>query len=138
MDDQPTCGKGLAAHAPLPDQLGRVVAATAAVLEAHLAMLDVSDPHSAREQAVYVGLVEEHRRAAQLLRGIAQRMAGARDLPMGRHVNAPEADEAMCRAFAGFVESETELRVALEARLAQDRAMLAAMREATSARQGAV
>jgi hypothetical protein len=138
MDDQPTCGKGLAANAPLPDQLGRVVAATAAVLEAHLAMLDVSDPHSAKEQAVYVGLVEEHRRAAQVLRGIAQRMAEARELPMGRHLDAPGADAEMCRAFAGFVVSETALHAALEARLAQDQAMLAAMREASSARQGVV
>ena len=132
MDEHPTCGKGLAAHAPLPEQLGRLAAATAAVLEAHLGMLDVSDPHSAREHAVYVALVEEHRRAAQGLGEIARRMQGARDLPMGRHVDAPEANAAMARAFADFVEAETALRALLDARLAQDREMLAAMRGAAS------
>ena len=137
MDDQPTCGKGLAAHATLPEQLGRLAAATASVLEAHLPMLDVSDPHSAAERAVYVALVEEHRRAAEVLQGIARRMAGARDLPMGRHVDAPEANAAMGQAFAWFVERETELRAVLDARLAQDRAMLAAMGGATSARDAA-
>jgi hypothetical protein len=132
MDDQPTCGKGIAANAPLPDHLGRMAAATADVLEAHLPMLDVTDPHSAEEHALYVWLIEEHRRAAHVLQVVAERMAGARDLPMGRHVHAPAASVAMERAFTSFVASEAELHASLEARLAQDRAMLAAMRESAS------
>ena len=127
MDEQPTCGKGLAANASLPDLFGRVTAATAAILEAHLAMLDVSDPRSATEHAVYVAVAEEHRRAAEILLTIAGRMTGARDLPMGRHLDVPEANSEMGRAFAEFVEGETALRGILDARLVADRQMLAAI-----------
>jgi hypothetical protein len=127
MDDKPTCGKGLAANASLPDLFGRLTASTAAILEAHLAMLDVSDPRSATEHAVYVGLMEEHRHAAAVLHAIAERMTGARDLPMGRHLSVPEANSEMGRAFAEFVEGETALRALLDARLVEDRQMLAAM-----------
>ena len=127
MDDQPTCGKGLAANASLPDLFGRLTAATAAILEAHLAMLDVSDPRSAAEHAVYVALAEEHRRAAEILLTIAGRMAGARDLPMGRHLDVPEANSEMGRAFAEFVEGETALHGLLDARLVEDRQMLEAI-----------
>ena len=132
MDDQPTCGKGLAANASLPDLFGRLTAATAAILEAHLAMLDVSDPRSATEHALYVAVVEEHRRAAAVLRAIADRMTGARDLPMGRHLNVPEANSEMGRAFAEFVEGETALRALLDARLVEDRQMLAAIQRDVS------
>ena len=131
MDDQPTCGRGIAANAPLPDHLGRLAAATADVLEAHLPMLDVSDPDAAAEHALYVWLIEEQRRAAHVLQAVAQRMAGAQDLPMGRHADAPAANAAMERALTSFVASEAELHASLEARLPQDRAMLAAMREST-------
>ena len=138
MDDQQTCGKGLAAHAPLPGQLGRLVQATAAVLEAHLGMLDLTDPFSAAEREVYRELIDEHRRAAEVLLGLAQRMAAARELPMGRHVDVPEAMVAMRHAFAQFVECEMELQAMLESRLASDRQMLAAMGVEASSRQAAI
>ena len=131
MDDQPTCGKGLAANASLPDLFARLTAATAAILEAHLAMLDVSDPRSAAEHALYVAVVDEHRRAARALRAVADRMTGARDLPMGRHLNVPEANAEMGRAFAEFVEGETELRTLLDTRLVEDRQMLEVMKDAS-------
>ena len=127
MEDQPTCGKGLAANASLLALFGRLTAATAAILEAHLPMLDISDPSSATEHALYVAIAEDHRRAATVLRTIADRMTGARDLPMGRHLDVPEANSEMGRAFAEFVEGETALRALLDDRLVADRQMLAAI-----------
>lgn len=138
MDDQPTCGRGLAAHAPVPAQLGRLVEATAAVLQAHLGMLDLSDPFSVAEREVYRVLIDEHGRAAEVLLGLAQRMAAARELPMGRHIDVPEATVAMRHAFAQFVECEMELQGMLESRLAQDRQMLATMGGVASSRQAAI
>ena len=123
-----TCGRGLAAHAPLPAALGRLTDAVADILDAHLPMLDVTDPYSAREEAAYVRLVEEHRRTAALLSATAERMAGYRDLPMGRHVDDAAAGAQMAERFARFVALEEELVALLEARLRQDRAMLDAMR----------
>lgn len=128
MNDQQTCGQGLAAHATLPAQLGRLTAANGAVLETHLAMLDVTDPLSAREHAVYAELILEYGRAAQLLTSLAERMTGARSLPMGRHLDNAAANAAMGHAFAGFVEGEEALLALLQDRLRADRQMLSAMR----------
>lgn len=130
MDLPPTCGEGLAEFAPLPDLLGRLTAAVAAVLEAHLPMLDVTDQDSSREREVYVELIEQYRSAAWTLREIGSRMAGARDLPMGRHVEAPPANVAMAGAFADLVECEIRLAALLEARLERDRPMLELVQEA--------
>ena len=128
MNAPSTCGQGLAANAGLPDRMARLAAATAAVLEAHLPMLDRSDPQSRAEHAVYVELIDAHRKAAQQLRDASQQMARARDLPMGRHVDDADVNLAMGRAFAEFVESETSLHAALDARLTDDRQMLDGMR----------
>ena len=43
-DDQPTCGKGLAANAVLPARLGELMAARAEVLERHMKALDPTEP----------------------------------------------------------------------------------------------
>jgi hypothetical protein len=123
-DDQPTCGKGLAAHAPLPAKLAELTAAVADVLAGHMPSLDLTDERSRAEHEAYAALVHEHRAAAEQLRATAARMAGSRDLPMGRHdVAVLSTPEAMA-PFARFVRLEEELVALLRARLAQDRAML--------------
>ena len=43
MDDQPTCGKGLAEHASLPAKLGELSSAMAKLLEFHQTTLDLTD-----------------------------------------------------------------------------------------------
>jgi hypothetical protein len=123
-DVQPTCGKGLAEHARLPDKLAELTAAVADVLEHHLATLDLTDDDSRREDAAYRSLVENHRRAARDLRAIAEEMAGYRDLPMGRHDLAALSQPDALRPFATLVRLEEELLVLLQARLQQDHAML--------------
>ena len=64
MDEQQTCGKGLASNASLPDKLGALTGAVADILEAHMPALDLTDPAAAQEHAAYAQLVAEHRAAA--------------------------------------------------------------------------
>jgi calcineurin-like phosphoesterase family protein len=72
-------------------------------------------------------LAKEHRKIAALLQAIARRMAGYRDLPMGRHdrtaMSAPKALEA----FEKFAKLEQELLALLQKKLEQDRKMLIEM-----------
>jgi hypothetical protein len=129
MADEPTCGKGLAEHAPLPTLLGRLMQAVGRVLEVHTAGLVLDDPHSAHERDVYLMLVREHNEAASELTAIGERMATYRDLPMGAHnIEALSTPEA-AQAFQSFVDLEDELVALLQKRLKEDRAMLDAMRQ---------
>lgn len=126
MEDQPTCGRGLAERSVLPETLGRLTATLAEVLEVHTKALDPADGHSKVEHAAYSRLVEEHRRIAAELAATAKRMAGHRNLPMGKHdqpaMSSPRAFEAF-EAFEKFVEVEAELVAVLQRSLAQDRRM---------------
>lgn len=127
MDEQPTCGKGLAANSSLPAKLGELTAAVAGVLETHMTALDLTDQNSAREHQAYAALAKEHRETAARLRATAERMAGYRDLPMGRHDMRVMAGSNAREAFATFVRLEQELLAQLQQRLTQDREMLAQM-----------
>jgi hypothetical protein len=127
MDDQPTCGKGLAENAALPAKLGDLVASMADVLEAHLPALDITDEPSRVEREAYLDLVREHREAALQLKAIANQMAGYRDLPMGRHIEQAIAAPPVLDSFQRFVRLEQELLAFLQHRVEEDQEMLAAM-----------
>lgn len=129
MTDEPTCGKGLAANAALPAKIAELTAAVAEIFERHMKALDMSDENSRREHALYDRLSREHRDSAAALADTAERMASARDLPMGAHDMAVMADPAMGAAFERFVRLEEELLQLLQSRLEEDRAMLATMRD---------
>lgn len=129
MTDEPTCGKGLAANAALPAKIAELTAAVAEIFERHMKALDMSDENSRREHALYDRLSREHRDSAAALADTAERMASARDLPMGAHDMAVMADPAMGAAFECFVRLEEELLQLLQSRLEEDRAMLATMRD---------
>ena len=122
-----TCGKGLADHSAVIDNLAAYATENANVLEAHLGMLDESDPASAEEGVLYRDLVSELRQASSLLRAAAARMQAARALPMGRHLDSPDANATMMQAFRRFVDAASALGAALSARMPADRAMLAEM-----------
>ena len=125
MEDQPiTCGQGLAHHAVLPAQLADLVDAMAEVLDAHLLALDLRDEDAQREHDVYRELAKEHRAAALELRAIAARMAGSRDLPMGRHDEAALSGPEQADAFATLVSREQDLRALLQQLLEEHRRML--------------
>jgi hypothetical protein len=127
MANPQTCGQGLAEHSPLPDKLSELMAATARILERHMTALDLRDESSKREYDAYLDLVTKHRNAAAQLQQIASKMAGYRDLPMGRHDPQAMASPEVIATFQQFVGLEQELMELLQARLEEDRHMLVDM-----------
>ena len=132
MARQPTCGAGLAHNAAVPAKLADVAGTLARNLDAHIPALDLDDPDAAREHDVYERLGDRLRRAAAELEVAGAEMAAARDLPMGRHDMAAITTPEVLEAFEDYVAAEGELHALLGVRLADDRAMLAAIREAVS------
>jgi hypothetical protein len=133
MDDQPTCGKGLAEHAALPGILGEVMAAVAENLETHMEALDLTDENSKQEYDAYVELAREHRQIAGQLKATAQKMAGYRDLPMGRHDEQVMAGPKVLRAFEALVRLEQKLLTMLQHRREDHQKMLTEMGRAGEA-----
>jgi len=127
MEEQPTCGRGLAERSGLPEKLGRLTAALATVLEVHAKALDPAGSRSRIEQEAYARLGQEHRSIAAELAATAKRMAGYWNLPMGQHdpqaMSSPQAFEA----FQTFVEIEGEVLGLLQGWLARDQQMLSEM-----------
>jgi hypothetical protein len=128
MDDQPTCGQGLAEHSQLPAILARLMAATANVLERHQAALVLDDEHARREHEAYGSLAKAHRTLAEGLQSTAREMAGYRDLPMGRHDEQVMMSTGALDAFEGFVKAERELLALVEAAVERDGRMLDGIR----------
>lgn len=128
MDSHPTCGQGLAENSILPGKLGELTAAMAETLDAHMQTLDINDPQSKQEYEVYFQLANEQRETAARLLTTANEMAGARDMPMGRHDITNELASRLTEAFAKYVRLEQELLALLQQASEQDQAMLAEMR----------
>jgi hypothetical protein len=126
--EQQTCGKGLAERSSLPARLGQLTSALVEVLEAHQAALDVTDDDARRELDAYVKLAQEFRSISSRLHYVAQHMVGYRDLPMGKHDPSVMTGLKAVDAFAKFLRMEQELTGQLRHAVAQDQAMLAAMR----------
>jgi hypothetical protein len=129
MEEQPTCGKGLAHNAVLPARLGELTAALAENLEVHMKALDLSDHSAKQEHDAYTKLAGEHREIAAHLHAVAEQMAGYRDLPMGRHDERAMAAPAVLEAFERFVESKQRLLALLQETAEEDQKMLAVMRQ---------
>jgi hypothetical protein len=128
VEEQPTCGQGLAKNSAVPAALAAVAAGLAQNLEIHTRALDREDDAAARERDVYERLARDLRGAAADLGAAAAEMAAAVDLPMGAHdVTAVTATE-LVDAFAGYVAAEDDLRRLLEARREDNEQMLDAIR----------
>jgi len=127
MEDQPTCGKGLAESSVLPAKLGDLTASVAEVLEVHTTALDLSDENSRKEREAYLALAKQHRETAAQLQATAREMAGYRDLPMGRHDLEAMSGPKPLQAFEKLVKLEEELLALLQKRVEQHRQMLAEM-----------
>ena len=130
MAQQPTCGQGLAAHAPLPAALAALTDAVADTLAVHATALDLADPAARREHAAYQALERDQRQAAARLRALAAALADARDLPMGRHDQRVMVSPAAAAAFGAVVAAERDLRALLRRRLEQDERLLAELNRA--------
>jgi hypothetical protein len=127
MDEQQTCGRGLAEHSVLPARLAEVIEAMADNLRVHMGALELDDEPARQEHAVYLRLTEEQRQAAGRLRAIAGEMAAARDLPMGRHDEQTLTSPEVADAFRHFVKAKQELAATLQQMAEEDQRMLAAM-----------
>ena len=127
MDEQQTCGRGLAEHSALPAQLAEVTEAMADNLQVHMQALELDDEPARQEHAVYLRLAEEQRQAAARLRAIAGDMAAARDLPMGRHDTQTMSSPEVAHAYQRFVKARQELLAVLQRMAEQDQRMLAEM-----------
>lgn len=128
MDDQPTCGKGLAEHATLPAKIGDLAAAMAEVLGFHQTTLDLTDENARKAHDAYVALAKAFLGIAAQLKETAAEMAGYRDFPMGRHDVEALGGPIARDVFERFVEVEQDLLTLLETALARDQAMLTEMR----------
>ena len=127
MDEQQTCGKGLAENSALPAQLADVVEAMAGNLQVHMAALELDDEPAREEHAVYLRLVEEQRQAAGRLRAVAGEMAAARDLPMGRHDSETMRSPEVGDAFRRYIQAKQDLLTLLQRITDQDQQLLAQM-----------
>ncbi|MEX1103842.1 MAG: hypothetical protein WED87_06315 [Dehalococcoidia bacterium] len=125
MDDEPTCGKGLAANAVLPAKLAELLTALADTLEAHRPALDRDEPAGRQEDEACATLVEDQRQIAARLASLATRMEGCRTLPMASHDIAVMADPARMAPYARFVATERQRANMLQQSVAQGAAMLA-------------
>ncbi len=130
MEGRLTCGQGLAANSALPAKLGELIASMADVLDAHTEALDLQDVNARREHDVYVDLVAEQRKVADQLRAIAGKMAGSRDLPMGRHDAEAMSSPKAVETFQSFVDLGQQVLALLNERAGPDERMLTEMRGA--------
>lgn len=92
--------------------------------------LDMTDPRSVAEHAVYGELADAHRLIADQLRAAADHMDAQRDLPMGPHDMAAIAHPATMRAFQTLVDAKRHLLSLLRDSVDEDDAMLDMMRDA--------
>jgi hypothetical protein len=129
VEEQPTCGNGLAQNTVVPAALAAVAAGMAQNLEVHTRALDHGDAAAREERGVYERVAQSLRSAAAELQAAAQEMASAVRLPMGAaHDMAAITTTDALDAFEGYVAAEDDLRRLLDARRADNEQMLAAIR----------
>jgi len=128
MSDSPTCGKGLAAHATTPAAVSDFFSAMANVLDEHRQALDLTDDAARPEHEAYLTLTHELRGIATQLADTARRMAGYRDLPMGRHDERKMSGRESIAAFEHLVRTERTLVALLNDTVSEHQVMLGSTR----------
>lgn len=124
MEQQPTCGQGLAENAALNAKLADVFAAGAENLELHLTSLDPKDNGSRPEFDAYVALATEYRELESRVRALALQMEGYRDLPMANHDMAVLRSPVAAQALERLIAEKTALAALLQKWVDRYRAML--------------
>jgi hypothetical protein len=104
-----------------------LISSLAEILELHMKVLDLTDENAKKEHDAYLQLAREYQKIATQLQATAQRMAGYRDLPMGRHEQKAMSSPKLRQAFEKFVTLEQELEALLQNRIGEDRRMLIEM-----------
>jgi hypothetical protein len=126
-DDQPTCGKGLAANAILPERLAALMNAMATMLENHTRALDPSEANGRLERDAYERLVRDQRALASGLEAVARAMESYRDLPMAKHDMSPLRDRTSRAVLSVFIAAERDLIALLQKQAAEYEGMLGPM-----------
>jgi hypothetical protein len=126
--DQPTCGKGIAANAVLPEKVAALVRATADVLQNHMRSLDPKEANGKAEIEAYQLLVAEHRSLGDRLEALATLMRGYRSLPMAGHDMSALTDQRSVDVLAALVSHQEELLALVQERVNDYGRMLEAMR----------
>jgi hypothetical protein len=126
-EEQPTCGKGLAAHAAVPERIAAFVAAMAGLLQNHTRSLRLDDANATLERDAYDRLVREQRVIASNLEALGAAMRSYRDLPMAAHDESVLADRGSIEVFTSFIRAEESLVALLQGSAAEHRAMLASI-----------
>ena len=126
-DEEQSCGKGLAAHAPMPEKIGALLEAMADLLHNHTRSLDLDDASARAEREAYDGLVREQRAIAESLKALGAAMRSYRDLPMAAHDESKLADQRSLDSFASFIRAEEGVLALLQESAAEHRAMLDAV-----------
>ena len=127
MEEESSCGQGLASRSTMQAKLGELLAALAQVLESHMRALDPADANARAELDAYANLVTGHRDIADRLAAIAEQMAGYRNLPMAPHNEEAMSDVLAHKAFERFIGREQELAALLQDQLREDREMFRTM-----------
>src|SRR5687768_5379869 len=104
-DDQPTCGKGLAANAVLAERLAALMNAMAALLDNHVRALDPKEAAGRLECDAYERLVEDQRTLASGLENLARAMESYRDLPMAKHDMVSLTDQMSREVLSAFIQA---------------------------------
>ena len=128
VEEQPSCGSGLAQNSVVPAALAAVTVSLAQNLEVHACALEPGDAAAAQEQGVYERVARSLRSAATDLQAAAAEMASAVDLPMGAHDMAAMTTTDVLAAFENYVAAEDNLRRLLEGRREENELMLTAIR----------
>jgi hypothetical protein len=128
QDEQPSCGRGLAAHAALPEKLAALLSAMAGLLENHTRSLPPEDADALAEREAYDRLVEDQRAVATSLEALAAAMRSYRGLPIAPHDESTLADQRSLHVFDSFIRAEEGVLALLRKSLDEHCAMRNEMR----------
>jgi hypothetical protein len=128
QDEQPSCGRGLAAHAALPEKLAALLSAMAGLLENHTRSLPPEDANAMLEREAYDRLIKDQQAVATSLQALAAAMRSYRGLPIAPHDERTLADRRSLHVFDSFIRAEEAALAFLQRSLDEHHAMRNAMR----------
>jgi hypothetical protein len=128
-DDTPTCGKGIAANAVLPERIAALLSAMAAIYENHMRALDAGEANGKAEIDAYTRLMRDFSATAGEVGALADAMRSYRTLPMAEHNMDALMDVRSVVAMEALVVAQEELGALLTQRASEFRKMLDGMKQ---------
>lgn len=127
-DERPTCGKGLAAHAALPEKLGALLSAMAELLDNHTRSLSIEDANAMLEREAYARLIKDQQVVATNLKALAAAMRSYRGLPIAPHDERTLTDQRSLHVFDALIRAEEGVLALLQRSVDEHRVMRSRMR----------